>query len=116
MSKEFSIDDYVYVEERLPFFKWLQDYKPQPNHINPEARLSGLLYENEGEQKTFILQLPVYKFWSVYEDSGKLFIRNGYQVRGHIGYVVCQTQHNAHATFIVDGLTEDMLEHKLGEH
>ncbi len=113
MSKEFNLDNYKYVEEHLTFSRWLQDYKPQPNHLNLEARLSGLLYEHEGDQWQHIMQLPVHQFWTVYEEGGVLKIRNGYQVRGRIGYVVTHNMHNAHGTYIVDGLSKEMLQHQL---
>jgi hypothetical protein len=114
MLKEFNIDNYQYVEEHIPFSVWLQSYKPQPNHLNPEARLSGLLYEHQGEEWEYIGQLPVYEFWTVYEEDGVLKIRNGYQVRGRLGYVIAQVGHNAHGTILVDGLSKEMLEHRLG--
>lgn len=114
MSKEFNIDNYRYTEDVIQFSDWLHGYKPQPNHLNPRARLSGLLYEHQGAEWDHIQQLPVYEFWTVYREDGVLKIRNGYQVRGRIGYVVAKTGHNAHATILVNGLTEEMLEHRLG--
>ncbi len=114
MPKEFNLDNYKYVEEHILFSQWLQSYKPQPNHLNPEARLSGLLYEHSGAEWDHIAQLPVQQFWTVYEEDGVLKIRNGYQVRGRIGYVVTHSMHNAHGTVMVDGLTQDMLDHRLG--
>jgi|LakMenE01Jun11ns_1017448.scaffolds.fasta_scaffold7979825_1 hypothetical protein len=114
MSKEFNIDNYRYVEQHIGFSEWLQAYKPQPNHINPQARLSGLLYEHDGPEWDHIVQLPVHQFWTVYDDNGTLMIRNGYQVRGRIGYVVTHSMHNAHATVMIDGLTQEMLDHRLG--
>lgn len=115
MSKEFNLDNYKYVEEHISFSDWLQAYKPQPNHLNPQARLSGLLYEHDGAEWEYIVQLPVQQFWTAYEGSdGQLMIRNGYQVPGRLGYVVTHSMHNAHGTVMVDGLTPEMLEHRLG--
>lgn len=114
MLKEFNIDNYRYIEDRISLSEWLQAYKPQPNHLNPQARFSGLLYEHAGAEWDHISQLPVYEFWTVYEEDGVLRIRNGYQVRGRLGYVIAKTGHNAHATILVDGLSQEMLDHRLG--
>lgn len=114
MPKEFNLDNYKYVEDHISFSDWLQAYKPQPNHLNPQARLSGLLYEHAGAEWEHIVQLPVQQFWTVYETEGGVMIRNGYQVPGRIGYVITQSMHNAHGTVMVDGVTHEMLQHQLG--
>lgn len=114
MSKEFNIDDYQYVEEHIDFTQWLQAYQPQPNEFVHEARLSGLLLEHEGDQWEHVMKTSAAYIWTVFhDDQGKLLIRNGYQVRGRIGYVIGGRMHNAHGTIFVDGLTQEMLEHRI---
>ena len=116
MAKEFNIDDYQYVEEHINFSQWLQAYQPQPNEFVPEARLSGLLLEHEGEQWIHVMKTSAANIWTVFhDDQGKLLMRNGYQVRGRIGYVIGGRRHNAHGTIFVDGLTPEMLEHRILE-
>ena len=116
MPKEFNIDDYQYTEEHINFSQWLQAYQPQPNKFKDDARLSGLLLEHEGDQWTEVMKTPAHHIWTVFhDDQGKLLMRNGYQVRGRIGYVLCDRIHNAHGTIFVEGLSEDMLGHRL-EH
>ena len=116
MPKEFNIDDYQYTEEHIDFSRWLQSYKPRPNEFIDNARLSGLLLEHEGDQWTEVMKTSAANIWTVFhDDQGKLLMRNGYQVRGRIGYVLCDQMHNAHGTIIVDGLSEGMLEHRI-EH
>lgn len=112
MLKEFNIDNYRYVEESLTFSQWLKDHRPQKNHLDPEARLDGMLYEHEGEQWEYIVQLPTMKFWTLYEEAGQLKIRNGYQVRGRIGYIVTEAPHNAHRTILIEDVTQEMLNHR----
>ena len=116
MPKEFNIDDYQYTEEHIDFSQWLQAYQPQPNEFLDDARLSGLLLEHEGEQWVQVMKTSAANIWTVFhDDTGKLLMRNGYQVRGRIGYVLCRRMHNAHSTIFVDGLSQDMLAHRL-EH
>lgn len=116
MAKEFNIDDYQYTEEHIDFSQWLQAYQPQPNEFDHEARLSGLLLEHEGDQWVEVMKTSAANIWTVFhDDQGKLLMRNGYQVRGRIGYVLCRTRHNAHGTIFVDGLTQEMLEHRILE-
>lgn len=116
MAKEFNIDDYQYIEEHIDFTQWLQAYQPQPNEFHHEARLSGLLLEHEGEQWVHVMKTSAANIWTVFhDDQGKLLMRNGYQVRGRIGYVICSRMHNAHGTIFVDGLTQEMLEHRILE-
>lgn len=116
MSKEFNLDDYQYVEEHITFTQWLQGYQPQPNAFVEGARLSGLLLEHEGDQWVEVMKSPVAFIWTVFhDDQGNLLMRNGYQVRGRIGYVLAKNQHNAHGTIFVDGLTQEMLEHRILE-
>jgi len=116
MANEFNIDDYQYVEEHIDFTQWLQGYQPQPNEFNHEARLSGLLLEHEGDQWIEVMKSPAARIWTVFhDDQGKLLMRNGYQVRGRIGYVLSKNMHNAHGTIFVNGLTQEMLEHRILE-
>ncbi len=112
MLKEFNLNNYQYVEDHLSFSNWLSSHRPQKNHLDPEARLNGFLYEHEGDQWDHIVQLPTETFWTVYEENNQIKIRNGYQVRGRIGYVITSVPHNAHRTIIVDDLTKEMLEHR----
>lgn len=114
MAKEFNLDDYKYTEELINFSQWLQAYQPQPNEFIENARLSGLLLEHEGEQWTHVMKTSAAYIWTVFEtEDGQLRIRNGYQVRGRIGYVICKNMHNAHGTIFVTDLTRESLEHRL---
>lgn len=116
MPKEFNIDDYQYTEEHIDFSQWLQGYQPQPNTFKEDARLSGLLLEHEDDQWIEVMKTSAANIWTVFHtDSGQLLMRNGYQVRGRIGYVISKNMHNAHGTIIVNGLTDDMLEHRILE-
>ena len=117
MAKEFNIDDYQYVEEHIDFTQWLQAYQPQPNEFIHDARLSGLLLEHEGDQWEHVMKTSAAYIWTVFEDDqGKLLIRNGYQVRGRIGYVIGKNMHNAHGTIFVDDLSQELLEHRILEN
>ena len=115
MSKEFNIDDYQYTEEHITFSQWLQGYQPQPNEFAHDARLSGLLLEHEGAQWEEVMKTSAANIWTVFEEDGQLKMRNGYQVRGRIGYVLGKNMHNAHGTIFVDGLTNELLEHRILE-
>jgi len=115
MSKEFNINNYQYTEEHIDFTQWLQGYHPQPNEFVHDARLSGLLLEHEGEQWIQVMKTSAANIWTVFEEDGQLKMRNGYQVRGRIGYVIGKNMHNAHGTIFVDGLTTEMLEHRILE-
>jgi len=115
MSKEFNIDDYQYVEEHMPLHQWHQ-HQPKLNNFIKNARFNGLLLEHEGDQWVEVMKTPVHYIWTVFEDDdGNIFMRNGYQVRGRIGYVISEQMHNAHATIFVDGITRDLLETRILE-
>jgi hypothetical protein len=117
MAKEFNLDDYQYTEEHINFSQWLQAYQPQPNEFIHDARLSGLLLEHEGDQWEHVMKTSAAYIWTVFEDDqGKLLIRNGYQVRGRIGYVIGKNMHNAHGTIFVDDLSQELLEHRILEN
>jgi len=117
MAKEFNIDNYQYTEEHINFSQWLQAYQPQPNEFIHDARLSGLLLEHEGDQWEHVMKTSAAYIWTVFEDDqGKLLIRNGYQVRGRIGYVIGKNMHNAHGTIFVDDLSQELLEHRILEN
>jgi len=117
MAKEFNIDDYQYTEEHINFSQWLQAYQPQPNEFIHDARLSGLLLEHEGDQWEHVMKTSAAYIWTVFEDDqGKLLMRNGYQVRGRIGYVIGKNMHNAHGTIFVDDLSQELLEHRILEN
>lgn len=104
MTKEFNINNYQYTEEHITYEQFL-GYRPRKNHLDPDAAFNGLLYQHDGDQWQHIMQLPSAKIWTLYTDeSGALKIRNGYQVRGRLGYFHCENMHNAHGTIIVDGL------------
>lgn len=114
MSKEFNIDDYRYIENKLTLSEWLQRYKPEPNHLNEDARFSGLLFEHQGDEWDFIVKQPNYNQWTLYrEDDGQLYIRNGLRVKGRIGYFFGNRMHDGHQTFVVDGVLEENLEHRI---
>lgn len=107
MSKEFNLDNYRYVEEHISYEEFLR-YLPQKNHLLPGARVDGTLYEHDGEQWQHIMQLPSASIWTLFEEDGVLKIRNGYQVRGRIGYFHCKNMHNAHGTIFVDDVPADL--------
>lgn len=116
MPKEFDINNYQYTEEHIDFSQWLQAYQPQPNAFMEDARLSGLLLEHEGDQWVEVMKTSAAYIWTVFhDDQGNLLMRNGYQVRGRIGYVLGARMHNAHSTIFVEGLTQGMLEHRITE-
>ena len=117
MAKEFNLDNYQYTEEHINFSQWLQAYQPQPNEFIHDARLSGLLLEHEGDQWEHVMKTSAAYIWTVFEDDqGKLLIRNGYQVRGRIGYVIGKNMHNAHGTIFVEDLSQELLEHRILEN
>ena len=117
MTKEFNIDNYQYVEEHIDFSQWLQSYKPQPNAFRHEARLSGLLLEHESAEWEQVMKTSAANIWTIFhDDRGNLLMRNGYQVRGRIGYVLSGVRHNAHGTIFVDGLTQEHLDHRIQDH
>lgn len=110
MAKEFNIDNYKYEEEYLSFRDWAQAYKPKANHLKSDAAFGGLLFEHEGEQWDYVVGQYNQLQWTLYRDEdGTLKIRNGMQVRGRIGYFICSTMHNSHATLIVGGVPETEL-------
>jgi len=115
VEKEFNIDNYQYVEETVDFSTWLRSYRPEPNKFLHDARLSGLLYEHDGEQWEHVMMQTVNYIWTVFEEDGQIKMRNGYQVRGRIGYVLCNNMHNAHGTIFVTGLSREMVDHVISE-
>lgn len=114
MSKEFNIDNYQYIENKLTLSEWLQQYKPDPNHLNENARFSGLLFEHQGDEWDFIVKQPNYNQWTLYrEDDGQLYIRNGLRVKGRVGYFFGSRMHDGHQTFVVHGVLDENLEHRI---
>ena len=104
MPKEFNLDNYKYEELHITFDEFLR-YGPLKNSFDPAASFNGTLYQHDGAQWQHIAQLPAHNIWTLYTDEhGALKIRNGYQVRGRLGYFHCEQMHNAHGTIIVDGL------------
>lgn len=99
---EFNLDNYQYTEEHITLNQFLQ-YLPQQNKFNSAAAFNGTFYQHQGEEWQHIMQLPAANIWTMYvDDEGATKIRNGYQVRGRLGYFECRHMHNAHATIIVD--------------
>lgn len=101
MTKEFNLADYQYAEEHITFNEFLR-YGPLQNTFDPTATFNGTLFKHEGEQWQRIVSLSAANIWTLYEEDGVLKIRNGYQVRGRLGYFHCEHMHNAHRTIIVD--------------
>lgn len=112
MPKEFNINDYQYTEETIGLEQWRRSYKPKINPFLSDARFDGHILEHEGEQWIEVMKTHAAYIWTVFEEDGQLKMRNGYQVRGRIGYVLCDQAHNAHGTIFVAGLTEDLLERR----
>jgi hypothetical protein len=110
MNKEFNIDNYQYTEERITFEQWLSSYVPKKNSYTLDARLGGYMLEHEGDQWIEVMKTSAANIWTVFEQDGLLRIRNGYQVRGRIGYVICDRRHNAHGTIFVEGLTQEHID------
>jgi hypothetical protein len=107
MAKEFNLDDYKYEEEHIPYDQWLHAYEPQQNHLNPDAKFDGRLYEHQGLEWDFIgRQINHHQWTLVRTEDGRLLIRNGLAVKGRLGYFFSQNMHNAHATIIVDGVPD----------
>ena len=104
MPREFNLDDYQYVEEHISFNQWLTGYRPNKNHLNPDATFDGMLYQHAGPEWGHIIQLTVHQVWTLYEEDRTLKIRNGYQVPGRLGYFHCPNFHNPQQTIIVDNV------------
>ena len=110
MTKEFNLDDYQYVENVLTFDDWLRDYRPQLNTFNDAARFDGLLYEHQDEQWEHVVSQPVHNLWTLFQDeAGVLKIKNGLVVRGRVGYIVSEVQHNPLQTFMITDVDGGML-------
>jgi len=104
MTKEFNLENYQYTEQHITFNEFL-NYGPRLNHLDSAASFNGTLFRHEGAQWNHIAQLPSSNIWTLYtDDHGAFKIRNGYQVRGRLGYFHCDNMHNAHVTIIVDGI------------
>lgn len=104
MPREFKIDDYQYTEEHITFDQWVNGYKPNKNHLDPDATFNGTLYKHAGAEWDHIVQLHIQEIWSLYEEDGILKIKNGYQVPGRLGYFHCPVYHNPQQTIIVDNV------------
>jgi hypothetical protein len=107
MAKEFNLENYQYEEDHILFSEWLGAYQLRENHLNPNAKFNGLLFEHQGEEWDYIRWQPVQHQWTLVRDEdGRLIIRNGLAVKGRLGYFLGKVQHNAHRTIIVDYVPE----------
>lgn len=108
MTKEFNLANYQYTEEHITFNEFLK-YGPLQNEFNPAAAFNGTLFEHVGPQWEHISALSAANIWTLFKDeNGQLKIRNGYQVRGRLGYFHCAQMHNAHGTIFIDEIPTDL--------
>lgn len=75
---------------QLSYEDWKQQYKPIPNHLNPNASYDGLLFETYGDESAFITAQPQNAVWTLLDCDGKLVLGNGCHVVNRMGYVVTE--------------------------
>lgn len=75
---------------QLSYEDWKQQYKPIPNHLNPNASYDGLLFETYGDESAFITAQPHNAVWTLLDCEGKLVLGNGCHVVNRLGYVVTE--------------------------
>lgn len=72
---------------------WRAEYRPLPNHVDPNASYDGLLFETYGDELKAVRETPGPHVWTLIEEDGEQFIVSGYRHVNRLGYFVTEVGH-----------------------
>jgi len=74
---------------KMSYERWVEVYKPIPNHYVSDAPYNGCMFETYGEELDYASLDSVQKsVWTLVENDGKIEIVYGFQKVNRIGYFV----------------------------
>ena len=85
----------VYTPVSMTQEEWLEKYKPQVNHLDPDASWqdengNGIMYETFGAEVQYVYDQDPLKVWTYMDgDDGGTYLSNGCALVNRIGYFVC---------------------------
>jgi hypothetical protein len=100
-----NVDKYIRYEE------WPVALLPNKNHLDPDARFDGMLYEHAPAELEHLSQLTAHQVWTLYEENEVLKIRNGFhqELPGRLGYFHCRVYWDPQRVFVVDDVPPSIL-------
>lgn len=83
------MNDFVELTEE----EWFEQFKPIPNHIDPDASFNdgkqGYMFETYGEELQFVKQQEPNRIWTYCDgDDHGTYIFNGFRIVNRIGYLI----------------------------
>jgi len=69
---------------------WFELFKPQQNHLNPNASWGGVMYETFGVEQDYILAQPTQNVWTWVDSDGGTALVSGFAYVNRLGYFVCE--------------------------
>jgi len=69
---------------------WFELFKPQQNHLNPNAPWGGVMYETYGAEQDYILAQPTQNVWTWVDCDGGTALVSGFAYVNRLGYFVCE--------------------------
>jgi hypothetical protein len=88
----------------MTYEAFLNEYKPQQNHLCEGAPYGGIMYETLGEEfdyvKKFIMSDKRRRVWTIVDDNGKDIIIAGYHFINRLGYVITEKEWEENYDFV----------------
>ena len=69
---------------------WFELFKPQQNHLVPNASWGGVMYETYGAEQDYILAQPTQNVWTWVDCDGGTALVSGFAYVNRLGYFVCE--------------------------
>lgn len=77
----------------INFAEWKEEFRPLPNHLNPNAGEGGILYSAVGDEFTYVVaatnQRP-HNTWTLVRRNDQYAVVRGYMTGEHIGYFITE--------------------------
>jgi len=81
----------------ITYSKWVETFKPVKNHLTPNTKLEGLVFETRGNNLGFVRAANPDCVWTLVEgDSNRWYVVDGYHLINRIGYLITEIPHENH--------------------
>jgi hypothetical protein len=96
----------VPTQRRISFDKWLEKFKPVPNHLNPTRGEyseddQSFTFETFGEDVEFVAKQDPRKVWTILDCDGKEYIGEGFHRVNRVGYFVTEVPFDEGDTYSI---------------
>lgn len=78
----------------MTYEKWIEEYKPIKNTIDPNANMDGYMFETFGLELDRIHAENANQVWTIVDADGEWYLTSGYHYVNRMGYMITSVPHD----------------------